>query len=144
MVAVGGDRTTLPDSAGSSPANVRRSVDLPAPLTPTRPTTSPGATTRSRSENSPRAPWPAARPRATRVALTATAPRASSGRRGGDGYRVASTGQTVTGAAAGSHVDFRLVQVQHLVGHLVEHLLEGVVLLTGRAPLDQPRPQVLV
>src|SRR3954454_7183019 len=69
MVAGGGDRTTLPDSAGSSPASVRSSVDLPAPLTPTSPTTSPGATTRSRSENSTRAPWPAASPRATRVAL---------------------------------------------------------------------------
>src|SRR3954468_23354639 len=70
MVADGGEMTTLPDSAGSSPARVRSSVDLPAPLTPTRPTTSPGATTRSRSENRTRAPCPAARPRATRVALT--------------------------------------------------------------------------
>src|SRR5919202_6874701 len=70
MVAVGGERTTLPDSAGCRPARVRSRVDLPAPFTPTRPTTSPGATTRSRSENRTRAPCPAARPRATRVALT--------------------------------------------------------------------------
>src|SRR5215212_4080651 len=73
MVAVGGERTTLPDSAGMSPASVRSNVDLPAPLTPTRPTTSPGATTRSRPEKRTRAPWPAASPRATRVALTVTA-----------------------------------------------------------------------
>src|SRR3954462_4370661 len=70
MGAVDGGRRTRPDSAGRPPARVRSSEDLPAPLTPTRPTTSPGAMTRSRSENRTRAPWPAARPRATRVALT--------------------------------------------------------------------------
>src|SRR3954447_26564562 len=69
MVAVGGDRTTLPDSAGSSPARVRSRVDLPAPFTPTSPITSPGATTRSRSVNSIRSAWPAARPLATSVAV---------------------------------------------------------------------------
>ena len=52
----GGLTTTLPASAGRSPDSVRSSVDLPAPLTPTRPTTSPGATTRSRPEKSTRAP----------------------------------------------------------------------------------------
>src|SRR3954468_2320341 len=89
MVAVGGDRTTLPDSAGRSPARVRNSVDLPAPFTPTSPTTPPGATTRSRSEKRTRAPCPAARPRATSVALKRT-PGGSVG--GVDvGYRVAST-----------------------------------------------------
>src|SRR4051795_6587487 len=102
MVAVGGDRTTLPDSAGSSPARVRSRVDFPAPLTPTSPTTSPGATTRSRPENSTRAPWPAARPRATRVALTS---RRLPSRESGP-------------------VVVPVAPVQDVVGELVQHALE--------------------
>src|SRR3954466_12077383 len=69
MVASGGAEVTVPASGSSSPASRRRSVDLPAPLAPTRPTTSPGATTRSSSVNSTRPAWPAARPLATNVAL---------------------------------------------------------------------------
>ena len=56
---------------GSSARRARRSsVDLPAPLAPTSPTTSPGATVRSTPEKIVRAPWAAETPRATRVALT--------------------------------------------------------------------------
>ena len=64
-VAVVGLTPTLPASA-TCPASIRSSVDLPAPLAPTRPTTSPGATTRSRPAKRARSPWPAERP----VALT--------------------------------------------------------------------------
>ena len=71
-MASGGLIATVPSSGAVSPASIRSSVDLPAPLTPTRPTTSPGPITRSRPENSTRAPWPAAREVALRVALITT------------------------------------------------------------------------
>src|SRR3954469_16234469 len=115
MVAVGGDRTTLPDSAGSSPARVRSSVDLPAPLTPTRPTTSPGATTRSRSENRTRAPCPAARPRATRVALKRTPGGTGRTDRRSPGWE---HGPTIPGRADDSPAVVVVVLVEDVVGHL--------------------------
>ena len=65
----GGLSETEPCSRGTRPARVRSSVDLPAPLTPTSPTTSPGATTRSRSSKRRRSPWPAVRSLAINVAL---------------------------------------------------------------------------
>ena len=61
---------TVPASGTSSPASRRSSVDLPAPLAPTTPTTSPGATVRSRCSKRVRWAWPPARSLATRVALT--------------------------------------------------------------------------
>src|SRR6059058_5271084 len=70
MLADAGVRETVPCSAGSNPARVRSSVDLPDPFAPTRPITSPGATTRSSPENSTRSPCPAARSLAISVALT--------------------------------------------------------------------------
>src|ERR1700730_3561198 len=69
-VAEEGLSRTLPCSAGSSPARIRNRVDLPAPLTPTRPTTSAGATIRFNPANSTRSPCAAGRSFATRVALT--------------------------------------------------------------------------
>src|SRR3954454_9546000 len=142
MVAVGGERATLPDSAGSSPARVRSSVDLPAPLTPTSPTTSPGAATRSRSENRTRAPCPAARPRATRVALKRTP--GGTGRTDRRRSPAREHGPTIPGRAAGSPAVFVVVPGEDVVGHLVEHLLEGVVLLPRRTTAEQPRLQVVV
>lgn len=68
-VAVAGLSRRLPSSGTARPASSRSSVDFPAPLAPTRPTTSPGATTRSSPEKSVRSPCPAARFLATRVAL---------------------------------------------------------------------------
>ena len=41
--------STSPDSSGSSPASDSSVVVFPAPLAPSRPTTSPGCTTRSMS-----------------------------------------------------------------------------------------------
>ena len=64
---------TVPLSGATSPASRRSSVDLPAPLAPTTPTTSPGATVRSRCSKRVRWAWPPARSLATRVALTAQA-----------------------------------------------------------------------
>ena len=57
-------------AASSPPASRRSSVDLPAPLAPTTPTTSPGATVRSRGSKRVRWAWPPARSLATRVAVT--------------------------------------------------------------------------
>ncbi len=68
-VAVGGESRSSPSSGRSSPASRRSREDLPAPLTPTRPITSPGATTRSSPAKSVRSPCPAARSLATRVAV---------------------------------------------------------------------------
>src|SRR6195952_1074551 len=127
MVADGGLTEIEPDSAGNSPASVRSSVDLPAPFTPTRPTTSPGATTRSRSEKRIRAPWPAASPRATRVALTGTG---SQGRR--------------TDFRPGSVVDEMALVV--VVRAVVLILVGGVAhIALGRGvAADQPRLEVVV
>ena len=56
--------------AGSrSPARIRSRVVLPAPLAPTTPTTSPGATVRSSDSKRVRCAWPPARFLATRSAL---------------------------------------------------------------------------
>ena len=54
--AVDGLTRTVPSSGWTRPARSWSSVDLPAPFTPTSPTTSPGATTRSRPVNSTRSP----------------------------------------------------------------------------------------
>src|SRR6195952_649929 len=128
MVADGGLTEIEPDSAGNSPASVRSNVDLPAPFTPTRPTTSPGATTRSRSEKRIRAPWPAASPRATRVALTGTG---SQGRR--------------TDFRPGSALDHMVVVVA-VVRVVVVVLVGGVthIALDRGVAADQPRLQVVV
>ena len=67
--AVGGLNATLPLSVAINPARVRSSVVLPAPFTPTRPITSPGATTRSSPVKRVRSPCPAASCRAISVAL---------------------------------------------------------------------------
>ncbi len=69
MLAVGGLSLSEPPSGVSSPAISRSRVDLPAPLAPTRPMTSPGATTRSSPEKRVRSPWPALRSLTTRVVL---------------------------------------------------------------------------
>ncbi len=77
---VRGRRRAACTDAGVGPPHRRRgcrsSVVLPAPLGPTRPMTSPGATTRSSPENSSRSPCPAATPRACTVALMAALSRA--------------------------------------------------------------------
>ena len=61
---------TRPAIGADSPASSRSSVDLPAPLAPTTPTTSPGATVRFRDSKRVRCPWPPARSFATRVPVT--------------------------------------------------------------------------
>src|SRR3978361_2153705 len=109
------------------PVSVRSNVDLPAPFTPTSPTTSPGATTRSRSEKRIRAPWPAASPRATRVALTGTG---SQGRR--------------TDFRPGSALDHMVVVVA-VVRVVVVVLVGGVthIALDRGVAADRPRRQVV-
>ena len=78
-VASGGLTAISPStSALERPASASRSVDLPAPLGPVSPQTSPSATTRSRSENRVRAPRVAPTPRSVRVAVM---PRGSPARR---------------------------------------------------------------
>ena len=62
--------TTEPSSGSRSPARMRSSVVLPAPLAPTTPTTSPGATVRSSASKRVRCACPPARSLVTRVALT--------------------------------------------------------------------------
>ena len=68
-MAPGGLSVMEPTSGAIRPASVRSNVVLPAPLTPTSPTTSPGATIRSRSLNKVRSAWPCPKPLATSVAL---------------------------------------------------------------------------
>src|SRR3712207_4373029 len=140
-------RSTLPDSGGSSPANVRSRVDLPAPLTPTSLTTSPGATTRSRSAKRTRAPWPASRPRATSVALTGHQGAKQAGV-GATGKRTPSSSpfassRRASGRGRGSFV-FAGVLLEDVVGHLVEHRLQGEVGRPRRTALHQPGLQVVV
>src|SRR5690606_7939842 len=61
---------TVPANGSTCRASRLSSVDLPAPLAPTTPTTSPGATVRSRSAKRVRWACPPDRPLATSVALT--------------------------------------------------------------------------
>src|SRR5690554_2451671 len=64
-----GDSVTAPACGSSRPASSLRSVDFPAPLAPTTPMTSPGATVRSSESKRVRWPYPPARPWVTRVAV---------------------------------------------------------------------------
>ena len=50
-------RLTVPSSGDSSPTIIRKSVDLPAPLGPTRPTFSPGLSWKSASMKSTCRPY---------------------------------------------------------------------------------------
>ena len=60
---------TCPRSGASTPASSFSSVDLPAPLGPTTPTTSPGATVREMPSRIVWAPWAFATSRAVRTAV---------------------------------------------------------------------------
>ena len=72
MWADGGEMLIVPAWGEVTPASMRSSVVLPAPLGPTSPITSPGATTRFRSAKSSRSPCPAETPFACTVALMST------------------------------------------------------------------------
>src|SRR5690606_20761016 len=67
--ASAGDSVTVPACGWSRPASSLSSVDFPAPLAPTTPRTSPGATVRSSESKRVRWPYPPARPWVTRVAV---------------------------------------------------------------------------
>ncbi len=64
----GGAATSLPPSAGSSPARMRRSVLLPTPLGPTTPIRLRGPMVRSTPSSTTNVPWDRVMPVATRVA----------------------------------------------------------------------------
>ncbi len=102
-VAVGGESRSSPCSGVSSPASRRSSVDLPAPLTPTRPITS-RRDDEVEPEKSEWSPWPAARSLATRVAVIRSQilPSVRSGPTGAGGRAGAGAGAGAGAAVSGS------------------------------------------
>src|SRR4051812_18731948 len=168
MVAVGGGRTTLPDSAGSSPARGGRSGDLSPPVAPANPPTAPGQLTGEGAQQRrlARAVDPdepddvAGRDDEIEVGeqdAGAVPGGQAAGDQGGTQENSRWDGSdgstTVTGSRARtddtgrpdrSPAVFVVLLVEDGVGHLVEHLLEGDVLLPRGTAADQPRLQVVV
>src|SRR3954447_16425822 len=135
MVAVGGERATLPDSAGSSPARGRRSGDLSRSVSPTPPD---GAAAAARAG----AAGGGGEIEVGEQDAGAVPGGQAAGDQGGTQENSRWDGSdgstTVTGSRARTDdtgrpapppAVFVVLLVEDGVGHLVEHLLEGDVLL---------------